>query len=81
MFTHINLYTRAFLNIFDRIFELKPKLTTGPKKELKTVIPYFGNMSNILEKLELKKDVNKNLKVCQLKNYFQFKDTVPEITF
>ena len=52
MFTYINLYTKAFLNIFDRIFELKPKLTTGPKKDLKTVIPYFGNMSNILEKLK-----------------------------
>lgn len=52
MFTHINLYTKAFLNIFDRIFEHKPKVTMVPKNELKIVIPYFGNMSNILEKLK-----------------------------
>lgn len=56
MFTHINLYTRAFLNIFDRIFEHKPKVTTVPKKELNIVIPYLGNMSNISEKL--KKNLN-----------------------
>ena len=52
MFTHINLYTKAFSNIFDRIFEHKPKVTTVPKKELNIVIPYLGNMSNISEKLK-----------------------------
>ena len=65
------------------MFEHKPKVTMVQKKELKIILRYLGNMSNIA-KTKLAKNVNKDFKFYQvkvlfkattkLKNYFHYKD-------
>ena len=64
------------------------QISTVPKKELIIILPYLGNMSQIVE-TSLTKTMNKHMKFCKLrvifqtnnrlKNYFRFKDSVPEI--
>ena len=65
----------------------KPVFTTVPKLELRIVLPYLGNISSITKKI-LNRHISKRLKFCKLKiilqtgnrlkNYYRFKDRVPE---
>ena len=64
-----------------------PKVLSMPKKELIIILPYLGNMSQIV-KTKLTKTTSKHMKFCKLrvifqtnnrlKNYFCFKDFVPK---
>ena len=75
------------LNGLNKIFEHEPKFKTVPKKERSIIVPYLGNMLNII-KVKQTKTVNKKLKLCKLKflfktvdklkNYSRFNDPVPE---
>ena len=71
----------------NNIFIQKPVFTTVPNLELRIVLPYLGNISSITKK-RLNRCISKRLKFCKLqiifqtsnrlKNYFRFKDRVPE---
>ena len=71
----------------NNIFIQKPVFTTVPKLELRIVLPYLVNISSITKK-RLNRCIGKRLKFCKLqiifqtgnrlKNYFRFKDRVPE---
>ena len=71
----------------NNIFIQKPVFTTVPKLELRIVLPYLGNIFSITKK-RLNRCISKRLKFCKLqiifetgnrlKNYFRFKDRVPE---
>ena len=74
-------------NIFIQVVYLFIVFTTVPKLELRIKLPYLGNISSITKK-RLNRCVSKRLKFCKLniivqtgnrlKNYFRFKDRVPE---
>ena len=80
----IDKYVAKFVN---NIFIEKPVFTTVPKLELRIVLPYLGNISSITKK-RLNSCISKRLKFSKfqiifqtgkrLKNYFRFKDRVPE---
>ena len=63
------------------------KVPSVPKKELIIILPYLGNMSQIV-KTKLTETMSKHMKFCKLrviyqtnnrlKNYFPFKDFVPK---
>ena len=63
------------------------QIPSVPKKELIIILPYLGKMSQIV-KYRLTKTMNKHIKFCKLRvifqtnnilrNYFHFKDFVPE---
>ena len=89
---HKNAYPTKFVNkriakFVNNIFVQKPVFTTVPKLELIIVLPYLGNISSITKK-RLNRCISKRLKFCKLKiifqtgnrlrNYFRFKDRVPE---
>ena len=89
---HKNAYPTKFVDkciakLFNDIFVQKTVVTTVPKLELRTVLPYLGNISRIIKK-RLNRCIGKPLKFCKLKiifqtgnklkNYFTFKDHVPE---
>ena len=90
---HKNPYPTKFVvgkcvaKFFNNIFIQKPVFTTVPKLELRIVLPYLGNISSISKK-RLNRCSSKRLKFCnlqiifqtgnRLKNYFRFKDRVPE---
>ena len=69
------------------MFIKRPQIPTVPKKELKIILPYLGEISQII-KTRLNKTMNKDMKVCGLRvifqtnnrsrNYFRFKYFVPE---
>ena len=69
------------------MFIQRLQISTVPKKELIIILPYLGKMSQIVE-TSLTKTMNKHMKFCKLrvifqtnnrlKNYFGFKDSVPE---
>ena len=71
----------------NNIFIQNAVFTTVPKLEFRTVLPYLGNISSITKKT-LNRCISKRLKFCNLqiifqkgnriKNYFRFKDRVPE---
>ena len=72
----------------NNIFVQKPVFTTVPKLELRRIVlPYLGNISSITKK-RLNRCISKRLKFFKLKiifqtgnrlkNYFRFKDRVPE---
>ena len=71
----------------NNIFVQKPVVTTVPKLELRIVLQYLVNISSITKK-RLNRCIGKRLKFCKLKiifqtgkrlkNYFRFKDCVPE---
>ena len=73
-------------SIVNNIFVQKPVVTTIPKLELRIASPYIGNISSITKKRLYW--CTKRLKFCKLeiifqisnrlKNYFRFKDCVPE---
>ena len=89
---HKNTYPTKFIDkcvakFVNNIFIQKPVFTTVPKLELRIVLPYLGNISSITKK-RLNRCISKRLKFCKLqivfqtsnrlKNYFRFKDRVPE---
>ena len=89
---HKNTYPAKFVDkciakFVNNIFVQKPVFTTIPKLELRNVLPYLGNISSIT-KGRLSRCISKRLKFCKLKiifqtgnrlkNYFRFKDRVPE---
>ena len=89
---HKNAYPTKFVDkcvakFVNNIFIQKPVFTTVPKLELRIVLPYLGNISSITKK-RLSRCISKQLKFCKLqiifqtgnrlKNYFRFKDRVPE---
>ena len=69
------------------MFIQRLQIPTVPKKELIIILPYLGKMSQIV-KTRLTKTMNKHMKFCKLRvifqtnnrlrNYFHFKDFVPE---
>ena len=75
---------QKFLN---NMFIQRAQIPTVPKKELIIILPCLGKMSQIV-KTRLTKTMNKHMKFCKLrvifqtnnrlKNYFRFKDSVPE---
>ena len=74
-----NAYQQKFIDkcifhFLNRIFEQKPKVTTVLKVELRSVLPFLGNMSNIA-KTKLTKAVNKNLKFCPFKFLLKARNT------
>ena len=78
---------KCIVKFVNNIFVQKPVLSTVPKLELKIVLPYLANISSITKK-RLKRCISKSLKYCKfkiifqtgnrLRNYFRFKDRVPE---
>ena len=74
-----------FLN---KVFEPKPVTLTVPKKQLLIVLPFMGNMSEVI-KTGLSKALQKRLRFCKLrvlfkstnrlKSYFNFKYVLPEL--
>ena len=87
-----NAYPTKFVDkcvakFVNNIFFQKPVFTTFPKLQLRIVLPYLGNISSITKK-RLNRCISKRLKFCKLqiifqtgnrlKNYFRFKDRVPE---
>ena len=81
--TFIDKCIQKFLNMFIQ----RLQVPTVPKKELIIILPYLGNMSQIV-KTKLTKTMNKHMKFCKLRvifqsnnklrNYFRFKDSVSE---
>ena len=71
----------------NKLFVKKPSVVTVPKKQLYTVLPFLGKISAII-KSGLVRSLNKRLPCCKirvvfkttnrLKNYFNFKDIIPE---
>ena len=52
-----------------KVLGYKPKITTVPKKQLRIILPYLGNVSYIIRN-QLVKTFIKNLKLCNLKFVF-----------
>ena len=69
------------------MFIQRLQIPAVPKKKLIIILPYLGKMSRIV-KTRLTKTLNKHMKFCKLRvifqtnnrlrNYFHFKDSVPE---
>ena len=89
---HKNAYPTKFVDKYvakfvNNIFIQKPVFTIVPKLELRIVLPYLENISSITKK-RLNRCISKRLKFYKLqiifqtgnrlKNYFRFKDRVPE---
>ena len=87
-----NAYLQKFVDkciqkFYNNMYIQTPKVPYVPKKELIIILPYLGNMSQIV-KTKLTKTMSKHMKFCKLrvifqtnnrlKNYFRFKDIVPE---
>ena len=53
-----------------KVLGYKPKITTVPKKQLRVILPYLGNISYII-RTQLAKTIIKNLKLCNLKFVFE----------
>ena len=71
----------------NKLYIKKPVMLTVPKKQLYLVLPYMGKMSALV-KSGLARSLHKRLPFCKvrivfktsnrLRNYFSFKDVVPE---
>ena len=71
----------------NKLYIKKPVMLTVPKKQLYLVLPYTGKMSALV-KSGLARSLHKRLPFCKirvvfktsnrLRNYFSFKDVVPE---
>ena len=71
----------------NKLYIKKPVMLTVPKKELYLVLPYMGKMLALV-KSGLARSLHKRLPFCKVKivfktsnglrNYFSFKDIVPE---
>ena len=89
---HKNTYPTTFVGkciakFVNNIFVQVSVVTTAPKLKLRIVLPYLGNISSINKKRP-NRCIGERLKFCKLKtifqtgnrlkNYFRFKDRVPE---
>ena len=87
-----NGYSNKFIDkciskFMNKLYIKKPVMLTVPKKQLYLVLPYMGKMSALV-KSGLARSLHKRLPFCKvkiafktsnrLKNYFSFKDVVPE---
>ena len=87
-----NGYPQKFIDkciqkFINNMFIQRLQIPTVPKKELLIILPYLGKISQIV-KTRLTKTMNRHMKFCRmrvifqtndrLKNYFRFKDSVPE---
>ena len=87
-----NAYPQKFVDkciqrVLNNMYIQTPKVPSVPKKELIIILLYLGNMSQIV-KTKLTKTMSKYMKFCKLrvifqtnnrlKNYFCYKDFVPE---
>ena len=71
----------------NKLYIKKPVILTVPKKQLYLLLPFLGKMSTLV-KFGLAKSLHKRLPFCKVKifiktfnrskNYFSFKDVVPE---
>ena len=71
----------------NKLYIKEPVMLTVPKKQLYLVLPYMGKMSSLV-KSGLARSLHKRLSFCKdrivfktsnrLRNYFSFKDVVPE---
>ena len=87
-----NAYLQKFIDkciqkFLKNMFIQRLQTHTVPRKELTVILPYLSQMSQIV-KTRLTKTMSKHMKFCKLrvffqtnnrlKNYFRFKDFVPE---
>ena len=87
-----NGYSNKFIDkciskFMNKLYIKKPVMLTVPKKQLYLVLPYMGKMSALV-KSGLARSLHKRLPFCKvrvvfktsnrLRNYFSFKDVVPE---
>ena len=87
-----NAYSQKFVDkciqkFLNNMYTQTLKVPSVPKKELIIILPYLGNMYQIV-KTKLTKTMSKHMKFCKLrvifqtnnrlKNYFRFKDFVPK---
>ena len=87
-----NGYSNKFIDkciskFMNKLYIKKPVMLTVPKKQLYLVLPYMGKMSALV-KSGLARSLHKRLPFCKvkiafktsnrLKNYFSFKNVVPE---
>ena len=78
---------KCISKFMNKLYIKKPVMLTVPKKQLYLVLPYMGKMSALV-KSGLARSLHKRLPFCKvkiafktcnrLKNYFSFKDVVPE---
>ena len=78
---------KCILKSLNKLYIKKPVMLTVPKKQLYLVLPFMGKMSALV-KSGLVKSLHKHLPFCKVKilfktsncskNYFSFKDVVPE---
>ena len=87
-----NGYSNKFIDkciskFMNKLYIKKPGMLTVPKKQLYLVLPYMGKMSALV-KSGIARSLHKRLPFCKvrvvfntsnrLRNYFSFKDVVPE---
>ena len=87
-----NRYSNKFIDkstskFMNKLYIKKPVMLTVPKKQLYLVLPFMGKMSALV-KSGLARSLHKRLPFCKvkiafktsnrLKNYFSFKNVVPE---
>ena len=78
---------KCISKFMNKLYIKKPVMLTVPKKQLYLVLPYMGKMSALV-KSGLARSLHKRLPFCKvkiafktsnrLKNYFSFKDVIPE---
>ena len=78
---------KCISKFMNKLYIKKPVMLTVPKKQLYLVLPFMGKMSALV-KSGLARSLHKRLPFCKvkiifktsncLKNYFSFKDVVPE---
>ena len=82
-----NFFDKCISKFMNRLYIKKPVMLTVPKKQLYSVLPFMGKMSALV-KSGLARSLHKRLPFCKvkiifktsnrLKNYFSFKDVIPE---
>ena len=82
-----NFFDKCISKFMNTLYIKKPVMLTVPKKQLYLVLPFMGKMSALV-KSGLARSLHKRLPFCKvkiifktsnrLKNYFSFKDVVPE---
>ena len=82
-----NFIDKCISKFMNKLYIKKPVMLTVPKKQLYLVLPFMGKMSALV-KSGLARSLHKRLPFCtvkivfktsnRLKNYFSFKDVVPE---
>ena len=82
-----NFFDKCISKFMNKLYIKKPAMLTVPKKQLYLALPFMGKMSPLV-KSGLARPLHKRLPFCKvkiifktsnrLKNYFSFKDVVPE---